>query len=125
MKANPHALRPGEQSSLSSVVRGTFSNIDDLDAWLQSKGVDTAAWGKGKAKHVSDLMSEVHMKVRRARARLGTATFYHIVSRRPPRCTLIAACRCSQNLGASFPGIPLCACRRAPSSCSAARCFVV
>ena len=108
MKANPHALRPGEQSSLSSVVRGTFSNIDDLDAWLQSKGVDTAAWGKGKAKHVSDLMSEVHMKVRRARARLGTATFYHIVSRRPPRCTLIAACRCLEIKYCTIAFMPIC-----------------
>jgi hypothetical protein len=46
-----------------TVTRGTFEQLDELQAWLNGHGVDTASWGRGKAKRVDNLMKEIEAKV--------------------------------------------------------------
>lgn len=40
------------------MARRDFQSIAELEAWLEERGVDLAAWGQGEAKQTADLWSE-------------------------------------------------------------------
>ena len=55
----------GAPPDLTTVVKGTFGTEAELNEWMQEHGVDTSGWGKGKAKAVANLFSEIESKVSR------------------------------------------------------------
>ena len=102
----PSTPRAGDGSAPEAVGRGTFTDLAQLAAWLETHKVDTRNWGRGKAKHARHLMAEVEKQVR------GGAERWLAREPQPPRTVTLTL------LLASSP-----ARRSARSSSSAARSF--
>lgn len=65
---------------VTTVTTGTFANVEQLRAFLDSYGIDTSVWGQGKAKRVDQLYSEVEQKVITCRGK--------IIILRPPKFSI-------------------------------------
>src|SRR5690606_14051723 len=51
-------MKPTWNPGSNVMARRDFQSIAELEAWLEERGVDLAAWGQGEAKQTADLWSE-------------------------------------------------------------------